>query len=170
MLCLSNTKNLLGLHSSQSLSALKLKAINRAERSGNIVWYNWAQFICQPLPSHGQHFQLLRTQQWLYLMNHKASLLKNNLPIKLMFKGYIALSLHNNRMRTRTLLRARACNWYCIWFYSVYKKPGLETLSYPARLYARPRQIALSCITSATGILKYFRGTGCKRVSKIFNS
>lgn len=168
--------NLLGLHSCQRLSALKLQAINRAERSVNIVWYSWAQFICQPLPSHEQCFQLLRTQQGLYVMNHKASLLKNNLPIKLIFKRYIALSLHNNRMRTCTLLWATACDRYCIWFYSestcnpVYKKPGLETLSYPAQLYARPRQISLSCVTSVTEIQKYFRGTGCKRVSKIFNS
>lgn len=173
MLCLPNTKNLLGLH---SLSALKLKAINRAERSDNIVAYSWAQFICQSLPSHEQRFQLLRTQQGLYLMNHKASLLKNNLPIKLMFKRYIALSLHNSRMHTCTLLQATACNRYCIWFYSestcnpVHKKPGLETLSYPAQLYARPRQISLSYITSVTGILKYFSLTGFKHVSKIFNS
>lgn len=99
--CLPNTKNLLGLHSCQSLSALKLKAINRAGRSCSycVIQLSSVHLPAPALPE--QHFQLLRAQQGLCLMIHKESLLKNHLPVKVRLKRHtLHFFLHNTGVHT----------------------------------------------------------------------
>lgn len=116
--CLPNTKNLLGLHSCQSLSALKLKAINRAGRSCSycVIQLSSVHLPAPTLPE--QHFQLLRAQQGLCLMIHKESLLKNHLPVK------VRLKRHTLHFFYTTLECTHAGNsmqsiWYLIFFYVI---------------------------------------------------
>lgn len=129
-------KNLLGLPSCQSLSALKLKAINRAGRSCSYCVIQLSS-VHPPAPAlPEQHFQLLRAQRGLCLMIHQELLLKNHLPVKMRFKRHnLQFSLHNTGVHTRRKQHAINLVFDCFMSFRcnpVYKKPGWGTSSSPA--------------------------------------